>query len=229
MRPFALTAAALLLAALPIAPGFATAQTPAPNAPSTYKDTSMLRAPGTSTVAIFAFEDLECPACARAFPLVHQASEHYKIPLVRHDFPLQMHVWSRDGAIIARYIQDKISPQAAEEYRGAVFSNQTSISSKEDLQSFTQRYFQQHGRAMPFVVDPTSQFSKEVQADYDLGARIGLNHTPSIFIVTKKNFTEVTDINQLYQTIDTVSATANPPTGGKTTNSKLHRSPAGQR
>src|SRR3984885_10888548 len=114
-----------------------------------YRDTSMLRAPAGVPVAIYEFEDLECPACARAFPIVHAAVDKYKIPLIRHDFPLKMHIWSYDAAIIARYIQDKISPQAAEEYRRAVFASQLSIASKEDLTAFTQKYFQSHGLKMP--------------------------------------------------------------------------------
>src|ERR1700678_2208664 len=102
-----------------------------------YRDTSMLRAPAGVPVAIYEFEDMECPACAHAFPIVHTAAEKYKIPLIRHDFPLgPMHPWSLDAAIIARYIQDKISPQAADDYRGAIFTNQTAIATKEDLQAF---------------------------------------------------------------------------------------------
>ena len=190
---------------------------------TTVKDPALLRAPAGKPIAIIDFEDLECPACSRAFPIVHQAADHYKIPLVRHDWPLQMHIWSRDGAIIARYIQDKISPQAAEEYRGAVFQNQISISSKDDLQAFTQRYFQQHGRTMPFVVDPTGQFAKEVQADADLAARIGLNHTPSIFVVTQKGYTEVLNVGELYQTIDTTEASLPAQSENHAANSKLRR------
>src|SRR5277367_4708723 len=65
-----------------------------------FKDTSMLRAPAGSRVAIFEFEDLECPACAHAFPIVHAAVEKYKIPLLRHDFPLGgAHIWSFDAAV----------------------------------------------------------------------------------------------------------------------------------
>jgi protein-disulfide isomerase len=78
-----------------------------PNTPATtFKDTSMLKPPAGQKVAIIEWEDLECPACAHAFPLVHSAVKQYNIPLVRYDFPLQMHVWSHDAAIIARYIQD---------------------------------------------------------------------------------------------------------------------------
>jgi len=198
--------AALLLAIPASAPVFAQSATG-------FRDTSMLRAPVGSPVAIYEFEDLECPACARAFPVVHAAVEKYKIPLLRHDFPLKMHVWSFDAAVIARYIQDKISPQTAEDYRRAVFANQTSIASKDDLNAFTQRFFQSHGKAMPFVIDPNGLFAAEVHADQTLGERVGLTQTPTIFIVTQKGYTQVTDITQLYSMLDT--AIAENPAGTK--------------
>jgi hypothetical protein len=36
-------------------------------------------------------------------PLLVQASRTYKIPLVQHDFPLPMHNWSFEAAVLARY------------------------------------------------------------------------------------------------------------------------------
>ena len=177
-----------------------------PNTGSTFKDTSMLKPPAGAKSAIFKFEDLECPACAHAYPIVHAAAERYKIPIVRHDFPLQMHIWSRDAAITARYLQDKVSPQIAEEFRGAVFAAQMSIASKEDLNHFTQKFFQNHKLNMPFVMDPSGLFAAEVNADYTLGERIGITQTPTIWVVTQKNWVQVTDINQLYATIDTMQA-----------------------
>jgi protein-disulfide isomerase len=205
MNRIALYAASLLIALPLCAPAFGQYSAP-PNTGTTFKDTSMLKPPAGARVAIIEFEDLECPACAHAFPITHAAAEHYKIPLMHYDFPLKMHIWSRDAAVIARYMQDKISPQAAEDYRRAVFANQNAIASKEDLENFTRHYFQTHGREMPFVVDPTGQFLREVHADYQLGERIGLTQTPTIFVVTPKEWTQVTDINQLYQTIDTALA-----------------------
>jgi protein-disulfide isomerase len=192
-------------------------------AQTAFKDTSMLRAPAGSRVAIYEFEDLECPACARAFPIVHAAVDKYKIPLVRHDFPLKMHVWSFDAAVIARYIQDKISPQAAEEYRRAVFANQTSIASKDDLNTFTQKYFQSHGRVMPFVIDPNGLFAAEVRADYTLGERVGLTQTPSIFIVTQKGYTQVSDVTQLYAMLDTAIAENPGPAAASKPKTTAHK------
>ncbi|MEO6983197.1 MAG: hypothetical protein ABI072_08790, partial [Edaphobacter sp.] len=87
-----------------------------------------------------------------------------------------------------------------------VFANQISIASKEDLNNFTQKYFRSHGHEMPFVVDPSGRFAAEVRADYTLGERIGLTQTPTIFVVTQKSWIQVTDIAQLYQTLDSVIA-----------------------
>jgi len=210
MNRIALYAASLFVALPLCVPALAQYSAP-PNTGTSFKDTSMLHAPAGTRVAIIEFEDLECPACAHAFPIVRGAVAHYKIPLLHHDFPLKMHIWSLDAAITARYMQDKISPEAAADYRRAVFANQTAIASKEDLQNFTQHYFQSHGREMPFVVDPTGQFAREVHADYELGERVGLTQTPTIFVVTPKHWTQVTDVNQLYQTIDTALAETPAP------------------
>jgi protein-disulfide isomerase len=166
-----------------------------PNTADALRDTSMLKPPLGAKVAIYEFEDL-----------------------VRHDWPLPMHVWSFDAAVIARYIQDKIAPQAAEEYRRAVFANQTSIASKDDLQAFTQKYFQAHGRAMPFVIDPSGLFTQEVKADATLAERIGLRSTPTIFVVTNKGWTQVTNVNYLYAAID--AALAATETGEGATRAK---------
>ncbi|SFS04519.1 Thioredoxin [Granulicella pectinivorans] len=195
----------------------ASAQSSAPeNTGNNFKDTSLLKPPAGSRVAIIEFEDLECPACARAFPMVHAAVDHYKIPLQRHDFPLAMHVWSFDAAVNARYLQDKVSPSLAEEYRRAVFASQTAIASKDDLSNFTRKFFQSHGTAMPFVIDPTGQFTREVKADFAIGERIGISQTPTIWVVTANHWTQITDPTLLYQTIDAALAETAPRSGAKT-------------
>ena len=75
-----------------------------------------LRPPKGAQVALVVFEDLQCPDCRRAAPLVEEAARTYKIPVVRHDFPLPMHNWSYDAAIIARYF-DTRSKQLGNDFR----------------------------------------------------------------------------------------------------------------
>jgi protein-disulfide isomerase len=172
----------------------------------TFKDTSTIKPPAGQKIAIYEFEDLECPACAVAHPTVVGAAEHYKLPLVRKDFPWSFHVWSTDAAIWARYLQDKVSPSTAADYRTAVFAAQQGIASKDDLMAFTRRFFQQHGLPLPFVVDPDGRFAKEVMEDKALGDKIGIRETPTIFVCTQHEWVQVTTPTDLYQTIDQVES-----------------------
>lgn len=230
MRSMTLTRLSFAFAAvlLVASPNASHAQYSAPpGTGNTFKDTSTLKPPAGAKIAIVKFEDLECPACAHAYPIVHAAADRYKIPIVRHDFPLKMHIWSRDGAITARYLQDKVSPQVAEEFRGAVFAVQTSIASKEDLDRFTQKFFQAHKLNRPFVIDPSGLFAAEVNADYTLGERIGIAQTPTIWVVTQKSWVQVTDTNQLYATIDSLQSQVASSTPAP--NSKLRHAPTPQK
>ncbi|HEV2646391.1 MAG TPA: thioredoxin domain-containing protein [Acidobacteriaceae bacterium] len=175
-----------------------------------FKDTSMFKPPAGVRVAVIEFQDMQCPACAHAFPIVHEAVAHYKIPLYEKDFPLQMHALegSFDAAVWARYLQDKVSLKVADEYRGAVFAGQAGIQNKDDMAAFTRRFFQSHGMQMPFVADPTGQFTKEVVADRTLGEKAGLNHTPTIIVSNQHEWVEVSDVSQLYTAIDQIEASA---------------------
>lgn len=191
-----------------------------PGSGDTFKDTSFIKPPAGAKVAIYEFQDLECPACSTAFPIVHAAVAQYHIPLIERDFPLQMHIWSFDAAIWARYLQDKVSPKVADEYRGAVFAAQMGISSKDDMLGFTRSFFQKHGIQMPFVPDPTGQLATEVKADRSLGEKMGLQHTPTVFVCTAHNWVQVTDMKLLYQTIEQMQAQAGPATATRTSAAK---------
>ena len=76
----------------------------------------VLRPPKGTEVAIVVFEDLQCPQCRRVAPILEQASKTYKIPLIRHDFPLPMHNWSYDAAVMARFF-DETSKELGNEFR----------------------------------------------------------------------------------------------------------------
>ena len=69
-------------------------------------DASSLKPPPGAKVAVVMFEDLECPDCARAYPVVRDAAKAHNVPVVLHDFPLPVHNWSFDAAIYARYSSD---------------------------------------------------------------------------------------------------------------------------
>lgn len=165
---------------------------------------SVFRPPKGSQFAIVVFEDLQCPMCSRTAPLVEQASKTYKIPVVRHDFPLPMHNWSYQAAIFARYF-DTHSKSLGNEFRDYIFQNQLEVT-PQNLRGFAERFASNHKVDLPFIIDPSGKLAAEVNADRDLGKAIKLDHTPTVYIVSSRNpshpYMEVKDNSQLYSTID---------------------------
>jgi protein-disulfide isomerase len=165
---------------------------------------TVLRPPKGAQLAIVIFEDLECPMCRRTAPLVEQASKTYKIPVVRHDFPLPMHPWSYQAAVIARYF-DMHSKALGNEFRDYIFENQLEIN-LQNLRSYAEKFAAARKVDLPFVIDPSGKLAAQVNADRDLGKAIKLDHTPTVYIVSSRNpnkpYVEVKDNNQLYSTID---------------------------
>lgn len=167
-------------------------------------DTSSLKPPPGAKVAIVEFIDLQCPDCANANPVVKEAAKTYNIPLVRHDFPLPKHNWSFEAAVIARYF-DSQSKQLGSAWRDYCFENQPAVT-PENLRSYAEKFAKANNTMLPFVVDPDGKFANEVKADFALGQRVGIEHTPTIYVVTNKTygqpFVEVVDRSKLYSIID---------------------------
>lgn len=165
-----------------------------------------LRPPKGASVAIVIFEDLECPDCRRAAPLVEEAAKTYKIPVVRHDFPLPFHLWSYDAAIMARYF-DTHSKALGNQFRDYIFANQLEVT-KDNLRGFAEKFATEHNIDLPFVLDPDGKLAALVNADKQLGKDINLQHTPTLYVVSNKRsgkpFVEVVDRSQLYALIDTM-------------------------
>ena len=214
VRGSGLLMAAAALVLLPAA----RAQFNVPPAGTQVHDPSALKPPPGAKVAIVEWEDMECPDCARANPLLKEAAGKYNIPWVRHDFPLAFHAWSFNAAVNARWFDTK-SKKLGDDYRDEVFANQQAITTPDALAQFTQKFAQEHGIAFPFAVDPQGKLAAEVKADYALGQRVGIEHTPTIWVVTANSkgapFVEVVDRSKLYQLIDqaladTRSASAAP-------------------
>ncbi len=147
-------------------------------------------------------------------------------------FPLPFHAWSFDAAVYARWFDTK-SKKLGDDFRDAVFANQQLIDAAGEtspetpagpttaaaaaIRNFAEKFAQQHSIELPFVIDPQKKLAAEVQADLDLGKRIGIEHTPTIWVVTNKTngvpFVEVVDRQRLYQIIDQALA----DTKGQTT------------
>jgi protein-disulfide isomerase len=163
-----------------------------------------LRPPKGAQVALVVFQDLQCPMCGRTAPLLEMAARTYKIPLIQHDFPLPVHNWSFDAAVLARYF-DTQSKDLGNAFRATVFEHQLEIN-PQNLRAFAERFAAEHKSGVPFVVDPDGKLARLVKADKDLGVSLHVDHTPTIWIVSNKRpgnpYVEVKDNSQLYVMID---------------------------
>jgi protein-disulfide isomerase len=177
-------------------------------------DTSALHPPAGNRMALVVFEDLQCPACARAEPLLEQAERNYHIPLVRHDFIIPIHTWSKEAHIMARYF-DTQSPQLGEEFRSYIFANQSAIY-KTNLREWADKFAVAHHTALPAFYDPSGALRAKVEADTQLGrvtGETGVTHTPTIYVVSdskQEPFVEVKDEKNLFETIEQVKSALGP-------------------
>ena len=163
-----------------------------------------LRPPIGAKVAIIVFEDLQCPDCARAHPLVKQVAEQQKVPIVLHDFPLPMHNFAKPAAIYARYFDTK-SAKLGGAFRDFIFQNQASITG-DNFKQYVDRFVKENGTTLPFLLDPGKRLETKVDTDVALGKKIGIQHTPTIFVVGSSKtmaepFVEVVDRTKLSQMI----------------------------
>ena len=196
---------ALVLALLLAVAAVAAAQQAAPPA-----DPSILKPPAGASVAIVVFEDLQCPDCARAAPLVAAASKQHGVPVLIHDFPLPQHEWAFDAAVLARYFESR-SPELGVEFRHHIMSNQRQVT-RQNLRSMAERFAAEHNAPLPFMLDPKGELAEKVRAGQNLGRRIGVRHTPTIYVVSNAKagepFVEVVNRAQLSQLIEAMKREA---------------------
>lgn len=187
----ALFAACLLFAALPALPA---------------ADGTQLRLPEGVDLAIMVFEDLQCPTCARAHPQLLEASAAAGVPLLILDFPIKRHLWAFPAAVLARWFGAR-SPELEAEFRKFVFEQQPGIT-PDNLRELSVRFARERGIELPADVDAEGRLRALVQADYDLGAKIGLAYVPLIFVVARDGdavrAVEVSDPHELPAAVESL-------------------------
>src|SRR4051794_16470601 len=151
-------------------------------------DATLLKPPRGATVAIVMFEDLQSADCSKAYPEVWEAANDHKVPVVLRDFPLPMHNWALDAAVWARYF-DQRSPDMGNDFRKFIYSNQIQIT-RDNLQDWAQKFAGENKTAIPSEKDPDGKLAELVRADYLLGQRIGVEHTPTIWVVSNSGVSQ---------------------------------------
>jgi protein-disulfide isomerase len=170
--------------------------------PSTKRD--ILKPPKGAKVAIVVFEDMQCPDCRRAHPLVKEAAKKYNIPVVTYDFPLPQHNWAFDAAVLSRYLETQ-SKELNAAFRDYIFENQPKIT-RANWQQHVDKFVADQKIRLPFLLDPDGKLAAAIKNDISTGKKVGIQHTPTIYIVgnakTGSPFVEVVDRPKLQKMIE---------------------------
>jgi protein-disulfide isomerase len=185
-------------------------------------DASLLKPPRGAAVAIVMFEDLQCSDCSKVYPVIWETANAHKIPVVLHDFPLPMHNWAFEAAVWARYF-DQTSPDLGNEFRKFIYANQIQIT-RDNLLQWAQKFAGENKMSVPSEKDQDGKLSALVKADYLLGQRIGVEHTPTVWVVSNSGVSqplveEVKVREKLEQMIEGVPGKTQPAATAKISSS----------
>lgn len=134
-------------------------------------------------VVLIEYSDFQCPACETYYPVVKEVVDAYKdkIAFVYRHFPLPQHTKAMPAARAAEAAgaQDKFW-----EYHDMLFEKQDEWVNAPDPKTF----FTQYARSLGL---DTAKFdaamnggdsNTEVRRDYQSGAKVGVNSTPTFFL-----------------------------------------------
>jgi len=164
--------------------GFVVATTASPSAQTTGSGRTV--GPIVAKVTVEIFSDFQCPHCkSLAEQTMNRVEEDYakkgKIRLVHHDFPLPMHQYAKQAALLAAAADriGKFDPVSE-----ALFRKQDDWSVNGKVEETVD------GVLTPEEAKKVHELAKDpavaavVQRDIDLGTRLNINQTPTI-IITK--------------------------------------------
>ena len=172
------TAAALLVAAPPRTPSSARRQ---PRRSTTPPRSSRPPAPASPSSSLKTWSAPTAPAPTRSSKRPPPSTTS---PGSATTSRCPMHSWSFQAAVNARFFDTK-SKKLGDDYRDYVFANQISIETPDQLRAIHREVRRQPTASpCPSPSIPWASSPQQVKADYALGQRIGIEHTPTIWIVT---------------------------------------------
>jgi protein-disulfide isomerase len=142
--------------------------------------------PIVAKVTVDVFSDFQCPHCkSLADQTMNRVEEDYarkgKIRLAHHDFPLPMHQYAKQAALLAA-AADRIGK--FEQVSEALFRKQDDWSVNGKVEETVDSVLtpEEAKKVRELAKDPA--VAAVVQRDIDLGTRLNINQTPTI-IITK--------------------------------------------
>ena len=138
--------------------------------------------PADAKVTIVEFSDFECPYCARAAKTVHELMDSYPegVRVVFRQFPLPMHKNAQLAAeaSLAAHAQGKFWKM-----HDKLFENSRNLS-RESIEKMGVEIGLDMAKFKKALDDGT--YKKAVEADKELGSKVGVSGTPTMIVNTKR-------------------------------------------
>ncbi|HEX8070181.1 MAG TPA: thioredoxin domain-containing protein [Pyrinomonadaceae bacterium] len=151
-------------------------------------DDQPARGPATAKATIVEFTDFQCPSCAAQFPVLEQLVSEYgdRVRLVVRDFPLSQHKNAPKAAEAAEAAREQGKYW---EYAALLFKMQGAEKTEAGKEAALavpklKEYATQLGldRAKFDAALDSGRYAEKVQRDQLDGQKIGVNHTPSLYV-----------------------------------------------
>ena len=167
-------------------------------------------APGTSPiigkkdapVTIVEFSDLQCPFCARFYPVVKDAVAAYpdKVRLIIKNFPLPFHSNARPAAKLAMAANEQGKFQGMME---SLLANGADVTEPK-IKEYAQKLGLDYNRLMADYKNQDARWERQVQDDMQLAAGVDVRGTPTFYLNGHK--TNARDLNSFKAQINAILA-----------------------
>lgn len=153
--------------------------------------------PANAKVTLVEFSDFQCPFCSKAATATKEVKKKYgdKVRFVFRQFPLSFHDKAHvaSQAALAAHAQGKFW-----EFHDKAFANQSALD-----RPALEKYAQEIGLNMDEFKKALDEkkFEGAVNADMEIGKKVNVQGTPSLFI-NGKRVQNATDVDAMSQTID---------------------------
>ncbi len=146
------------------------------------------RGPANASVTLVAFEDLQCPSCKQAHPILEKLlAEVPGSRIVFQHFPLTaIHKWAFRAAVVSECVADE-SDEAFWKFVDSVFDHQAEITeanAEQKLLAYAVAAGADSSALRACVARPEA--GHRVNASLELGRSLGVSATPTVFINGRK-------------------------------------------
>jgi len=141
---------------------------------------SRIRGPKDAPITITSFVDFQCPYSARFQPVIDSVQEAYpkQVNYVLKHFPLNFHKAAKPAgrAVLAAGEQGKYW-----EMVDLILKNNRGLT-EEKFEEFAKELGLNMKKFKKSYADKDGEWEKLIQADYDLGVKVGVRGTPTYYI-----------------------------------------------